>query len=89
MKKKNKFPYPNFKAQELYDLEMTHYFLLMGGDSVCVDGTYTFTQKEVIKIYNEMLAELVGMMHDGLSNKDKRYATDLIASLVVVPVRIH
>lgn len=84
-----KFPYDNFTPKELYDLESTHFFLFMGGDAICMDGVYTFTKSEIAKLYNEVLRDLVGTAHDGLTEKDRKYSIELIGSLAIVPVKIH
>lgn len=83
------YPYEDFTAKELHELESTYFILIMGGDSVQVDGVYSHTKKEVSKLYNDILKDLIGMAHDGLSEKDRKYAVELIGTLVIQPIRIH
>jgi len=82
-----KFPYLGYTEKELKVME-SYYFLQLGGDFVQSDDICTFTQKEITKLYNETLRDLVKLTEDG-SEKDARYALDLIRSLRVVPVRLH
>lgn len=85
---KKKYPYRGYTESEVFEMENGYFLLQFGGDFVLQDGIYLFTQKEVSKIYNDTLKRLVNVMNNG-SKKDKKYATDLIGSLVIKKMRLH
>ena len=83
-----KFPYKGFSEKELTRMESSYFCLIMGGDFVIENEIITFTQKEISKIYNSTLRDLLILTQDG-SARDSKYAIDLIGSLRIIPFRVH
>ncbi len=83
-----KFPYRGFTEKELNKCESNYWLLQVGGDFVSNGELTLFTQKELTKLYNEMLGNLIALSQDG-SVKDRTYALDLIGSIRVIPFRLH
>lgn len=83
-----KSSYLGYSEEEVKDLESNYFCLVMGGEFVVEDGSYTFTKKEVSKLYNIMLNDLVSVVEDG-NEKDKKYALELIFGLIIQPMRLH
>jgi len=84
----NKFPYRGYTEKELRKMESTYYFLEMGGDFVSENGICSFTEKELSKLYNRTLNDLLSLAEDG-SEKESKYAIDLIGSLRISCFRLH
>jgi hypothetical protein len=82
-----KFPYKGFNEKEIRIME-SYYCLAVGGDFVINDGCFTYTQKELAKIYNDTLHDLVLLSENG-SARDRKYAMDLIGSLRITPFRLQ
>ena len=85
---KKKSPSAGYSLKEIEKMERGHFVLQFGGDFVAQDGFFFFTEKEINKIYNNTLDDLLDIIENG-SEKDKKYAIDLIAGLMVKPARIH
>ncbi len=85
---KNKSPYPGYSLEEVEEMEKHYFCLVMGGDFILEDNHYTFTRSEIVKLYNLVLKDLVGIVKKG-NDKDRKYALDLIAGLTVQQMRLH
>jgi len=88
MTKKVKSPYIGYNVDEVLRIESNFYTLEMGGDFVAEDQYHLFSKIEVIKIYNKTLKDLLGIIAEG-TDKDRKYAIELIGKLVVKPMRLH
>jgi hypothetical protein len=69
-------------------MENGYFCLQFGGDFVFQDQYYIFTEREMIKLYNSTLKNLLGIIKDG-DEKDRKFALDLIGGLIVRPMRLH
>ena len=85
---KKKSPYIDYTLKDVAQMEGYYFVLQFGGDFVLEDTYYLFTKDEASKIYKKMLKDLVDIVADG-SEKDKKYALDLIGGLVIRPMRLH
>jgi hypothetical protein len=84
---KNRSPYIGYTLEDVKSME-NYFVLCFGGDFVLENDYYLFTKEEVSKIYKKMLKDLKGIAADG-SEKDKKYALDLIGGLKILPMRLH
>lgn len=84
----NKNPYVAFTLKQVNSIEKNYFTLQFGGDFAHEDGSYLFTKKEVEKIYEKTINDLVGIIRNG-NQKDKIYALDLILTTFILPARIH
>lgn len=88
MAKKKRLSYLGYTEKEVARME-NHYFVLQfGGDFMLEDNFYLFTEKEAFKLYNSTLESLVSIVADG-SEKDRKFALDLIGGLAIKPMRLH
>lgn len=85
---KNKSPYIGYTEQEVAGMENNYYVLQFGGDFVLESEHYLFTKSEVKKLHKKYLKDLMGIVQEG-SEKDRKYALDLIGGLAVKPMRLH
>lgn len=85
---KKKSVYVGYSEEDVRRMENGYYMLQFGGDAVVQDGAYAFTPKEVTKLYNSTFKRLLDLIEDG-SEKDRKYALDLVAGLLVKPMRLH
>lgn len=85
---KKKSAYIGYTEQEVERMERNYYCVQFGGDFLCDGDFFLFTKIEVVKVYNNTLKDLVGIIRDG-TEKDRKYALDLIAGLRVQQMRLH
>lgn len=85
---KNKSPYLGYTEEEVARMEAGYFTLRFGGDFMLEDNFYVFTKKEVSKLHKDTLRSLTKIVLDG-NDKDRAYALELIAGLVIQPMRLH
>ncbi len=85
---KKKSAYIGYTEQEVERMERNYYCVQFGGDFLCEDNFFLFTKLEVIKVYNNALKDLSGIVKDG-TEKDRKYALDLIAGMSIQQMRLH
>ncbi len=83
-----KFPYKNYSEKELARIEANFFCIQLGGDFLMDEDLFAFTKKETANFYNNTLSNLINLYQDG-SERDKKYAIDLIGSLRIVPFKLH
>lgn len=90
MKKSSKEKrFGDFSLAELRDFEDNYFYLYLGGDFVAVEGSYTFTKKEVHQKYDEIFHELLDMATDNDSEHEREYALDLMSLMHIQRARLH
>lgn len=77
-----------YNNEEINKIENAFYCLQFGGDFVAEDGCYLFTRAEISKLYNRTLKNLVDIIYDG-SEKDSKYALNLVPGLIIRQMRFH
>lgn len=87
MGKKN-LPFRGYTEKEVRRMENGYYCLVLGGDFVLQDKFYLFTEREISKLYEDTLENLLKIIEDG-DEKDKQYAISLIPGLLIQPMRLH
>lgn len=85
---KKKTSYIGYSEEDVTAMENYYFVLQFGNDFMNEDHSYFFTKKEVSKLYNRTLKNLMGVVNNG-SDKDRKHAIKLIAGLVVSPMRLH
>jgi hypothetical protein len=85
---KNKSPYIGYSEEEVKKMEMESYLLQFGGDFILEDKYYLFNKKDISKLYKKTLKRVTDIVNSG-SEKDKKFALDLLLGLVIVPMRLH
>ena len=85
---KKQSAYIGYSTEEVCKIENAFYCLQFGGDFLSEEGCYLFTRNEISKLYNKTLKDLVDIVYDG-SQKDSKYALNLICGLIVRPMRLH
>jgi hypothetical protein len=81
--------YHNYTVDQLSKMEDNYYCLRLGGDLVQVEGHFVFTKQEIAHLYNDFLNDLVGMMNDGPTKKDRETGLQLIGTLRIEKFRLH
>lgn len=80
-----------YKNGPLLDIEYTekNFFLIQHGTEFVVhNGKYTFSKASSIRMYNKLRDEAY-YTYDTGSTKDKKKALEILATLKVVPFRMH
>ena len=77
-----------YTEDEVCKIERGTYTLQFGGDFIIQDDSYTFNEREVTKLYESTMNNLLNLIADG-SEKDRKFAIDLIGGLFVRPMRLH
>jgi len=85
---KNKFPYIGYNEKEIKVMELNGFNLQFGDDFLLEDGRYLFNHSEISKMYKKALRDIVEVIETG-SEKEKRFAINLLGSLIVRPMRFH
>ena len=85
--RKKKSPFVSYSIEEVNKME-TNYFCLQFGDDFISDNGYLFTGKEMEKIYDRTMNNLLDVIEEG-TEKDRRHAMELMCGLFVVPFRLH
>lgn len=86
--KKKKSSYVGYTEPEVYRMENNYFCIQFGGDFLAEDGVYLFTKSEASRAYKATLEDLLDIVETG-SEKDRKYALELIANFVVRPMRLH
>lgn len=85
---KKKSPYRGYTVEEVAKMENGYWNLQFGGDFIIEGDYFLFTKAEVSKLYKKYLKDLADIIEDG-SEKDRKYALDLIATMSVKQMRLH
>lgn len=80
--------YVGYTEEEVNRMESQYFCLQFGGDFLLENDYYIFTKQEAIKPYNRTLKDLTEIVIDG-TEKDRKYALDLIAGLAIKPMRFQ
>ena len=85
---KKKSVFRGYTEQEVCKIERDTFTLQFGGDFVIQNDSYSFNEREVTKLYESTMNNLLSLIADG-SEKDRKFAIDLIGGLFIVPMRLH
>lgn len=85
--KKNS-PFVGYTEKEVQKMENGYFCLQFGGDFILEDKFYLFTEKEVSRLYEDTLEDLLKIISDG-DEKDRNYAISLIPGLIIQPMKLH
>jgi len=83
-----KSPFRGYSEEEVNRMENGYYCLIMGGDFVLEQDFYLFTKTEASQLYKATLNDLLDLVDNG-NMKDRKYAMNLIPTLMVSPMRLH
>jgi hypothetical protein len=85
---KKKSPYIGYTIEEVNKMENGYFNLQFGGDFILDGEHFLFTKAEISRLYKKYLKDLTEIIEDG-SEKDRKYALDLIATMTVKQMRLH
>jgi len=75
--------------KEQLRMESDYYCLILGGDFQMSGEIVTFSKAEIARVYRGALRELVQSVEDSSTAIDRKFYTDLIGSLRIVPFRLQ
>lgn len=83
-----KSPFAGHSIEQVAWAESKYFMIQVGMDFVDHKGTWTFTRKAAVTMYNKILDALMQSVYHG-TEADKKTALGALASLRIIPLRFH
>lgn len=87
-KPKKKDPFVNYTTEQIFASEALLYVIHVGDDVLTVDGQWFFVKKAATVYYNKVLKAIMKDVYEGNSKQQKK-AKKLLATLQILPLRMH
>lgn len=87
-KLKNKSPFRGFTLDEVLEAESNSFVIQLGNNFYEKEGSFTFSIKEAEKYYDVLLDNILYTIDNG-AEKQRKAALSCLATLKILPLRLH